>query len=157
MGKYLKSAYFYTVRKCKVRKPKKEGGEKYKSPKYCLSVFSDRSAGFLVSSEPRKFDVRKIEILPEEMNPYIPDTLPDYCKLTRISYANLAELINFDEEEIASAIELCRIPCLVAKKVVGELEKILLEDFTPNLKDKLSPRDAKKVIYELKTLVLRSC
>ena len=155
MGTYLKSGCFYTVRKCKVPKPDKEGGGKHESPKYCLSVLSDRDAGFFVSSEARKSNIRQMEISPEEINPYIPDEMPDYYKLEKISYANLAELIDFDEKEVASAIELCRIPYDVAKKIVGELEKILSEDFTPDPKDKLSPREAKKVIHELKTLVLR--
>ena len=156
MGKFLKSAYFYTVKNCKVTKPKKEGGGKQETPKFCFSVLSDKSAGFLVSSKPRKSNIRQIEILPEEINSHVPDTLPAYCKLTRISYANLAELRVFDEQEIASAREICLIPCSVAKKIVGELKKILSENFTPSPKDMLSPRDARKVIHELEVRTLRS-
>ena len=155
MGTYLKSACFYTVRKCKIPKPKKEGGGEQKSRKYCFSVLSSRSAGFLVSSEPRESNIRQMKISPEEINPHIPEKYLDDYGLTRISYANLAEIKDFDEQEIASAIELCSIPYDVAEKIVKELEKILPEDFTPDPKDTLSPRDARKVIHELKTLVLR--
>ena len=154
MGKYLKSAYFYNIIKCKVDKPKKEGGGKHETPKYCLSVLSDRSAGFLVSSKPRKSNIGQIKIYSDEMNNNLRNTT---------SYANLAKLKKIDEKEVASAIELCPIPCSVAEKIIKEMEKIIkesekiqIEDSTPTSEDNLSPRDAKKVIMNLKKLVPRS-
>ena len=79
------------------------------------------------------------------MNKHIPEKylLKGY-KLTQTSYVNLSELKGFDDEEIASAIELCPIPCSVAEKIVENLEKNPFPSF------------AKKVIHELKTLALRS-
>ncbi len=154
MDKYLKSACFYTIRKCKVSKPNKE---EYETPKYCLSVLSDRAAGFLVSSKPRKIDIRKIKIFPKEINKHIlQKKLNKGYGLTHTSYANLAELKNFDKKEIASAIELCPIPCSVARKIVEALEEMFAEDFVLHKEDKLELLYSKKIVAELKTLVLRS-